>query len=336
MPYSPLADTVTDRLPVVYAAAAEPGRAVAMRAYTRDVAPFLGLTTPVRRGLSRTVLDGLPRPGEADRTAIALRCRRLPEREYHYCAVDLPRRHVTYCSSGFLPVVRHLLTTVPRWDTVDLLAAHAVGGLVAADRGLTAGVDARIVDDDLWLVRTALLHHRATGNAPTPTASSATACAGPATPTSSSARPSAGACTRTRRPPPAPYAPSRPRTGRPSPRCPRGRRCGTPVRSAGAGAASIELPCHKKAFDVGQSVGDDRRHVPVRLPPRSIRGRGCPEGCRPLLPGRRRRRPKLTLPGSSGGPRRGRVGRPEGSPPPPRGFEVPPCPRRRTSAPNRI
>ncbi|MFJ9200190.1 DNA alkylation repair protein [Streptomyces flaveolus] len=158
MPHSPLADTVTDRPTVVYAAAAEPGRAGAMRAYMRDMAPFLGLTTPVRRGLSRTVRDGLPRPGGADRTAIALRCRRLPEREYHYCAVDLLRRHVTYCSSGFLPVVRHLLTTVPRWDTVDVLAAHVVGGPVAADRGLTAGMDARIADDDLWLVRTALLH----------------------------------------------------------------------------------------------------------------------------------------------------------------------------------
>ncbi len=158
VPHSPLADTVLERLTVVYAAAADPERAVDMRAYMRDVAPFLGLTSPVRRALSRTVLEGLPRPRESDCTAIALRCWRLPEREYHYFAVDFLRRHVTHCSSGFLPVVRHLLTTVPWWDTVDLLAAHVVGGLVTADRDLTADMDAWIGDDDHWLARAALLH----------------------------------------------------------------------------------------------------------------------------------------------------------------------------------
>ncbi|MEU3732463.1 DNA alkylation repair protein [Streptomyces sp. NPDC033538] len=158
VPRSPLADTVLERLPAVYTAAADPERAVVMRAYMKDVAPFLGLTSPVRRALSRTVLEGLPRPGESDCAAVALRCWRLPEREYHYFAVDYLRRHVTHCSSGFLPVARHLLTTVPWWDTVDLLAAHVVGGLVAADRDLTAEMDAWIADEDLWLVRTALLH----------------------------------------------------------------------------------------------------------------------------------------------------------------------------------
>jgi 3-methyladenine DNA glycosylase AlkD len=158
VPRSALADTVMERLTAEYPAAADPERAVAMRDYMKDVAPFLGLTSPVRRALSRTVLDGLPRPAEPDLTAVALRCWRLPEREYHYFAVDVLRRHVTYCSSGFLPVVRHLLTTVPWWDTVDLLAAHVVGGLVAADRDLAAEMDAWIADEDRWLVRAALLH----------------------------------------------------------------------------------------------------------------------------------------------------------------------------------
>ncbi|MFJ4330386.1 MULTISPECIES: DNA alkylation repair protein [unclassified Streptomyces] len=157
-PHSSLADTVLERLTGEYPAAADAERAAGMRAYMKDVAPFLGLTSPVRRSLTRAVLAGLPRPDESDCTAVALRCWRLPEREYHYFAVDYLRRHVTHCSSGFLPVVRHLLTTVPWWDTVDLLAAHVVGGLVAADRGLARDMDAWIEDEDLWLVRAALLH----------------------------------------------------------------------------------------------------------------------------------------------------------------------------------
>ncbi|MEV7996871.1 DNA alkylation repair protein [Streptomyces sp. NPDC086077] len=158
VPSSRLADTLLPRLTAAYTAAADPARAAPMRAYMKDVAPFLGLTTPVRRALSRTVVEGTPRPDEADCAAVALRCWQLPEREFHYFAVDYLRRHVSRCSSGFLPVARRLVTTVPWWDTVDLLAAHVVGPLVAADPGLKADMDAWILDDDLWVARTALLH----------------------------------------------------------------------------------------------------------------------------------------------------------------------------------
>lgn len=158
LPGSTLADTVLERLTAVYGAAADPAQAVPMRAYMKDVAPFLGLTTPVRRALSRTVLEGTPRPDEKDCTAIALRCWELPEREYQYFAVDYLRRHARVLSSGFLPVARHLVSTVSWWDTVDLLAAHVVGALVTADPALKADMDAWSVDDDLWIARTALLH----------------------------------------------------------------------------------------------------------------------------------------------------------------------------------
>ncbi|MFI1212893.1 DNA alkylation repair protein [Streptomyces sp. NPDC020802] len=157
-PYSALADTVLERLTAAYGAGADPQRAESARAYMKDVAPFLGLTTPDRRALSRTVLAGTPRPDEADCTAVALRCWRLPEREYQYFAVDYLRRNVRCLSSGFLPVARRLVSTVPWWDTVDLLACHVVGGLVAADPRLRADMDRWIEDDDLWIARTALLH----------------------------------------------------------------------------------------------------------------------------------------------------------------------------------
>ncbi|KUN85371.1 DNA alkylation repair protein [Streptomyces griseoruber] len=158
VPRSALADTVLERLTAVYAGAADPARAAAMRAYMKDVAPFLGLPTPERRALSRTVLAGTPRPAEADCTAVALRCWALPEREYHYFAVDYLRRHAGRCSSAFLPVAHRLITTTSWWDTVDLLAAHVVGALVEADPRLTATMDDWIADDDLWVARTALLH----------------------------------------------------------------------------------------------------------------------------------------------------------------------------------
>ncbi|MEU5281419.1 DNA alkylation repair protein [Streptomyces asoensis] len=157
-PDSVLADLVLERLTTAYGGAADPGRAAAMGAYMKDVAPFLGLPTLARRALSRTVLAGTARPDERDCAAIALRCWALPEREYHYFAVDYLRRSAPRLSSAFLPVARRLVTTTSWWDTVDPLAAHVVGALVAAEPALGAEMDAWIADEDLWVVRTALLH----------------------------------------------------------------------------------------------------------------------------------------------------------------------------------
>ncbi|MEV4945790.1 DNA alkylation repair protein [Streptomyces sp. NPDC053755] len=158
VPDSALADAVLARLTEIYPTAANPFRAQEQIAYMKGVAPFLGLRTPERRALSRTVLDGLARPDEQDCTAVALRCFALAEREYHYFAVDYLRRYVKSCSSDFLPVARQLVTTVSWWDTVDPLAAHVVGGLVAADPALADRMDEWIDDDDLWVARAALLH----------------------------------------------------------------------------------------------------------------------------------------------------------------------------------
>ncbi|MFD3523494.1 DNA alkylation repair protein [Streptomyces sp. NPDC058653] len=160
-PPSALADTVLGRLTVAYATAADPVRAERSAAYLKGVAPFLGIPAPERRALSRQVLDSLPAPDETDCVAIALRCWELPEREYQYFAIDYLRRYVGRLSSGFLPVVRHLVSTVPWWDTVDLLAVHLAGGLVAADHALVREMDAWIEDEHLWIARTALLHQLA-------------------------------------------------------------------------------------------------------------------------------------------------------------------------------
>ncbi|GAA3308637.1 hypothetical protein GCM10020295_71210 [Streptomyces cinereospinus] len=119
-----------------------------MRAYVQDVAPFHGPAAPVRRALSRAVVQGTPRPAGTGCAAVGLRCRRLPERKYHCFAVDRPRRRAGRRSSAFLPVARQLVTTVSWWDTADPIAARAVGALVAADPAPRDDVGARTEDDD--------------------------------------------------------------------------------------------------------------------------------------------------------------------------------------------
>ncbi|HEX6871271.1 MAG TPA: DNA alkylation repair protein [Micromonosporaceae bacterium] len=155
---TPLAANVAARLSEVFPAAADPVRAVAMRSYMRDQFPFLGIAAPLVRQLSRQVLAGLPGPTEADLAAVALGCWRLPEREYQYFACAWLRRHIAVCGPGFLPTVEQLIVTRSWWDTVDALAAHVVGPLVARHPPLVSTMDEWAASENLWLARTALLH----------------------------------------------------------------------------------------------------------------------------------------------------------------------------------
>ncbi|MFI7597889.1 DNA alkylation repair protein [Actinoplanes sp. NPDC049681] len=154
----PLPDELLERLVRTFSAAREPERAVQAAAYMRDQFPFLGFTAATQRALARTVVDGLPAPSEDELRTVALACWDLPEREYQYFACDWLRKHVAVPGPDFLATARTLITTRPWWDTVDALATRFVGGLVARHRRLTAEMDAWVADDDLWLVRTAILH----------------------------------------------------------------------------------------------------------------------------------------------------------------------------------
>jgi 3-methyladenine DNA glycosylase AlkD len=146
------------RLTAAYRAAADPERAVGMRAYMRNQFPFLGIPGPRQAQLTRVVLADAGRPAEEDLRAVALGCWVLPEREYQYFACGLLRRHVKVCSAAFLGTARHLIVTRSWWDTVDALAAHLVGPLVARHPELVSTMDEWIGEENLWLARTALLH----------------------------------------------------------------------------------------------------------------------------------------------------------------------------------
>ena len=61
-------------------------------------------------------------------------------------------------SPALLETVRSLIVTRSWWDTVDTLAANVVGPLVSNHPALRATMDAWSTDDNLWLVRTAILH----------------------------------------------------------------------------------------------------------------------------------------------------------------------------------
>ncbi|WP_430791557.1 DNA alkylation repair protein [Actinoplanes sp. G11-F43] len=155
---SDLAADLMDRLTNAFEAARDPVRAVGAAAYMRDQFPFLGLTSAVRRAQARMALKGLPAPGEADLRAVALACWAREEREFQLFACDYLTRHITIPGPAFLDTTAELITTRSWWDTVDPLATHVVAGLVRRHPPLTARMDEWATEENMWLVRTAILH----------------------------------------------------------------------------------------------------------------------------------------------------------------------------------
>jgi 3-methyladenine DNA glycosylase AlkD len=137
------------------------GDADAMRAYMKDIAPFLGIPTPVRRSAQRAAWAHLPVLAEAEVAAVSRALWALPEREYQYAACDMLGRHSRTLTGGFVrDPVQALLTTRPWWDTVDSLGSVAVTPLVDRHPELVDLMWAWLDSGDRWLVRAALQHQR--------------------------------------------------------------------------------------------------------------------------------------------------------------------------------
>jgi 3-methyladenine DNA glycosylase AlkD len=152
------AETALARLTEAFADAADPGAAVAMRAYMRDQFEFVGIQNAERTAIARAAFADLGTPDADDLLTFARACWARPERDFQYVAAKLLRRHVKLLPADAIDDVEALITTRSWWDTVDELARNVVGPLVRTHPELVAVMDRWIDDDDIWLARTAILH----------------------------------------------------------------------------------------------------------------------------------------------------------------------------------
>jgi 3-methyladenine DNA glycosylase AlkD len=156
---------VVARTAAALAAVAVPADAAPMQRYMKDVAPFLGIRTPVRTAALKAAWRDVPPLPSVDELAMAVRALwALPEREHQYAACDLLARYVPKAvePSFLTDVVQELIVTHSWWDTVDTLRSVAVGPLVLAHRDELAPVMERWSESgDRWLVRSAIIHQLA-------------------------------------------------------------------------------------------------------------------------------------------------------------------------------
>jgi len=106
---------------------ADPAKAGPMKKYMRDQYEYLGIKSPQAAALLSGHIKehGLPPLEKLD--VILRELWSLPQREFQYAAMNLMERLDKKLNEEFIITIEYLITTKSWWDTVDLLAGHAVG-----------------------------------------------------------------------------------------------------------------------------------------------------------------------------------------------------------------
>lgn len=138
-----------------------PTNAFAVRAYMKDVSPFLGIKTPARRAAVAAISAGQPTPSIVMLHEIVKLLWDEPMREFQYAACDLLGRYRAELPAEFLAdPVQSLLTTKPWWDTVDALGTAVVSPLTVTYPETVSLMWAWCNSSDRWLIRAAIQHQR--------------------------------------------------------------------------------------------------------------------------------------------------------------------------------
>ncbi|NUY79862.1 DNA alkylation repair protein [Flavobacterium sp. MAH-1] len=134
--------------------AAEP-----MAAYMKNLFPYLGIRNEKRKGILKPIWNEHSAEIKSDYRNIALELWKLPEREFHYCAMEILYKEIkNRYEKEDIGLIEKLLTTHSWWDSVDFLAKHILGNYLLAFPDEIPKVVKRFSDsENMWLNRSVIL-----------------------------------------------------------------------------------------------------------------------------------------------------------------------------------
>ncbi len=141
-------------------AVANTANAKSMTEYMRGKYLYFGVKAPERKTILKTTIDHYK--SQLDRSTVITIVKQLykhPQRELHYCAVELVTR---FLKKKFrkedISLIKHLIITRAWWDTVDMIAKHHLGGYLQLFPEETIKVIQEFsTANHLWLNRSAII-----------------------------------------------------------------------------------------------------------------------------------------------------------------------------------
>lgn len=154
----PVMDFIT-HLTAAFEAHASRENAGAMEKYMKDKFSFLGLKTDLRRKLLKELLEEHKQEVKEKPRGLAIQLYSKPEREYHYCAVEILIKELkNKFAKEDIYLIEQLLVTHSWWDTVDTVSKYLLGGYLRQYPQETETIVARFsASKNMWLNRAALL-----------------------------------------------------------------------------------------------------------------------------------------------------------------------------------
>ena len=108
----------------IYSRNANAEKAAGASAYLRNQFEFYGLTMPVRRQLSKAYMNATPLPSYASLTDLVNTLYALPQREFHYFAIELIAAYKKQWQPEIIYLIEKMVVTNSWWDTVDYIASE--------------------------------------------------------------------------------------------------------------------------------------------------------------------------------------------------------------------
>jgi 3-methyladenine DNA glycosylase AlkD len=144
--------------------AADPEIAQGASAYMRNQFEFLGIKTPLRRELA---IDIVRQSKDLFERELILLCKELwaqPEREFQYIACDILSKNAKRLSPSYVKrEVPRFIKNKSWWDTVDSVR-KSIEIVVSANPELKSEMEKWIVSNNIWMIRSALIHQLTLGN----------------------------------------------------------------------------------------------------------------------------------------------------------------------------
>lgn len=148
-----------EELKSILVQASNPKDAKPMSAYMKYKFQFLGIKSPKRQTLLKTLIKSHKEELQDDITAITALLYQEDAREFHYCAIELyarfKKRHYQLAD---IKTIRMLLTAHAHWDSVDFIAKHIYGQyLLEQPEQINPTIQEFANSQNMWLNRSTIL-----------------------------------------------------------------------------------------------------------------------------------------------------------------------------------
>lgn len=137
---------------------ADPVKAGPMAKYMKTEMPFYGIQKTERIPVNRELRKQFRPKNRRQYHSIVRALWKLPHREEKYTAIEYARQSEELVTFESLPLYELMIRQGGWWDLVDEIAIHLVGRILYKDRTRMKPVlDRWILDDDLWIRRSAII-----------------------------------------------------------------------------------------------------------------------------------------------------------------------------------